>query len=215
MARIIIVPLACTVTPDPRDRAESKKKLGLLGKQVVTMFGYISRSKGYDMAVKAMQNPNVPRDVVLYIAGAARTLEDRVYEEELKRHAQMCLPGRVFFHGYVEDADIPVVMSATDIVLMPYYHIVQSSAVNHALAYHVPVIASGIGGFVEIAREYGCIQTFKPGCQEDMEAKLLELLSNQGLRDNLAHKSERYIVETGIGKICEDIEKIYTEILLG
>jgi len=211
MSRIVVIPLACIVNPVFLDPLECKRKLGLSGKRLVTMFGFVGYPKGHDMAITAMKNTRMPADVVLYVAGEGRVPADIEYELGLRRRVlDERLTGRIRFHGYVSDEDVPVVMCASDIVLLPYRHVVQSGAVNYPLAYRIPVLASDIGGFAEIANEYGCIETFRHEDQEDLEDKLLSLLSSPRACMELVEKSRRYVADVGLEKICSVLGKVYT-----
>lgn len=209
-----IVPLACTINPTFLPVEECKASLGLAGKRVVTMFGFISRFKGHDLAIEAMKD--MPEDIVLYIAGEGRSPEDNAYIDTLKEKVgQMGLHGRVIFAGYVSDDKASAVMCASDIVLLPYRHVVQSSALNYALTYLKPVLASDMGGFAEVAREYRCIETFKPEDIMDLKAKLLGILDDKPRRDALLSKIPAYIKAVSLESVIERTSGIYERILSG
>jgi glycosyltransferase involved in cell wall biosynthesis len=209
-----IVPLACTVSPTFLPEEECKASLGLAGKRMVTMFGFISRFKGHDLAIEAMKN--MPEDVVLYIAGEGRSPEDNAYIDALKEKVeQMGLHGRVIFAGYVSDDKAPAVMCASDIVLLPYRHVVQSSALNYALAYLKPVLASDMGGFAEVARAYGCIKTFRPEDVDDLKAKLLLMLGNRSCIDTIMSRAPAYVKAVSLRSVIERTICIYERILSG
>lgn len=206
-----IIPHACFIRPILRPMAECKEKLGLHGRRVVTMFGFVSRSKGHDLALDAMKD--MPEDVVLYVAGDGRGPEDKLYVDELKAKARAPgLDGRVRFHGYVSEEDMPYVMCASDIVLMPYRHVVQSGALYYALAYGKPVLASNIGGFAEITTSYGCIETFEPGNTADLRTKLTEIMADEQLRRSMAEKAASYIGAIGIDSVAAATLKLYKDV---
>mgnify|MGYP005835596679 CR=1 FL=1 len=210
--RVEIVPHACFIVPVMLSPDECRSRLGLNGKKVVTMFGFVSPFKGHDMAIEAMKS--MPGDVVLFIAGDGRTPEDREYVSALKMKVDnMGLNDRVIFHGYVKDEDSPAVMCASDLILMPYRHVVQSGAMNFALAYLKPVLASGMGGFAEVAGQYGCVETFRPGDMGDMAEKLKALLSDAKKTDSLREKAYAYREDVSIESIAGKIVKIYERIL--
>jgi glycosyltransferase involved in cell wall biosynthesis len=77
-----ILPLAIHARPAIMPDKVAKSLLGLAGKRVIVLFGFISPSKGHDLAIEAM--PALPDDVVLYIAGSGRTQESIAYLEGLK-----------------------------------------------------------------------------------------------------------------------------------
>jgi len=206
-----IVPHAVFIQPAFLPKEECKAKLGLSGKRVVTMFGYVSSSKGHELAIEAIRG--MPADIVLYIAGDARTPDDKAFVLGLKEKVRaLDMQERVRFHGYVRDEDTPVVMGATDLILMPYSHIVQSGAVNFALAYLKPVLASDIGGFAEIAEKYGCIETFTPQDIGSLREKLASMLSGDDM-NSLIDKIRGYIREVNMDTIAARTAAVYKRIL--
>ena len=58
----------------------------LHGKRVLTIFGYIAPNKGYELTLELM--PSLPSDVVLVIAGGARTADMEPYAAQLKADIQ-------------------------------------------------------------------------------------------------------------------------------
>jgi len=209
-----IVPLACTINPTFLPEEECKVSLGLTGKRVVTMFGFISRFKGHDLAIEAMKD--MPEDVFLYIVGEGRSPEDNAYIDALKENVKQAgLHSRVIFAGYVNDDKASAVMCASDIVLMPYRHVVQSSALNYALAYLKPVLASDMGGFAEVAREYGCIETFRPEDIGDLKAKLIGMLDDRSRTDAIVSRAPAYVKAVSLESVIERTDGIYERILYG
>jgi glycosyltransferase involved in cell wall biosynthesis len=207
----VTLPLAVHVRPSIQPTEASKAKLGLTGKRVIVMFGFVSPAKGHDLAVAIMRE--LPDDVVLYIAGDARTAEDTGYVHGLQEKVKSeGLERRVIFHGYVKDEDAPVVLSAADIVLMPYRHVVQSAALGNALAYLKPVLASDIGGFAEVAREYECIETFPAGDTEALKAKLLLMLAGRAPLDRLRENAARYVTAVSLENIAARTVSLYRQL---
>jgi glycosyltransferase involved in cell wall biosynthesis len=207
-----IIPHACFIKPKFLKNDECKVRAGLPGKRIITMFGYVNQYKGHDMAIDAMKG--LPDDIVLYIAGDGRTPEDKQYVDKLREKvSREGLDGRVFFHGYVKEDDAPGVMCSSDIILMPYRHVVQSGALYYSLAYMKPVLAADIGGFSEVAREYGCIETFKAGDMEDMNQKILRMLSEKEYVEKLLYKAKKYISDVSMENIALRTCDVYNEIL--
>ncbi len=212
VGKAAVMPHASFIEPVSLPQEECKVKLGLAGKQVVTMFGFVSRSKGHDLAIDAFKE--MPEDVVLYIAGDGRTPEDKAYVDELKAKAAG-MGGKVRFHGYVKEEDTPVVMCASDIVLMPYRHVVQSGALNYALAYGKPVLASNMGGFAEVARGYNCIETFEPGSIQALTSGLTSMLADDGVTARLKDKASAYVDAVGIERIAGRTFEAYEKLING
>lgn len=215
MSRTRVIPHPIHVRPEIRSAEAAKAKLGQVGKRVILMFGFISPSKGHDLAIEAMQR-GLPDDVILYIAGDGRTPEDAKYVQSLREKVRAAgLGKKVFFHGYVTEEDVPNVFCATDIVLMPYYHVVQSGVLSYALAYMKPVLASDIGGFAEVARTYKCIETFPTGDVEALRAKLYLMLSDAALTDHLRENTAKYVSWASLENVTAQTVSLYRQLLIG
>jgi glycosyltransferase involved in cell wall biosynthesis len=87
---------------------------------------------------------------------------------------------RMEFIGYIAEARIPSLFQSTSVAVMPYTSSAGSSGVAHlACAYGVPIIASDIADFRQLAEEEGlAINFFEPGNVQSLAERLLELLNN-------------------------------------
>lgn len=171
MFNSIILEHPCFVKPVFLDRGECKATLGLEDKIVITSFGFIGRHKNIDLIIKSLVN--LPKNVVLLIAGEANTSDSKNYLVELKQLIrELNLTDRVLFYGYVPDINIPVVMSASDLLVYPYKESIQSGSVYYPLAYGIPVLASNVGGFKELEGKEHCINVFNLNDEKDLEIKL-------------------------------------------
>lgn len=205
-----IIPLACYVDPVFLPQAECKAKLGMSGKRMITMFGFIHPLKGHDIAIDVIKD--MPPDTVLYIAGDVKGQDKSYLDTLIEKVRTMGLEGRVKFHGYVKDEEAPVVMCASDIILLPYRHVVQSAALSFSLSYGKPVLASDIGGFAEVAKEYGCIETFDLGNVEDMRSQLMRMLSDPLLLEKLREKARAYSSNVCMDSITARTLELYHEV---
>ena len=87
---------------------------------------------------------------------------------------------RIEFTGYIPEDKIPSLFQGTSVAVMPYTSSAGSSGVAHlACAYGVPIIASDIADFRQLAEEEGlAINFFEPGNVQSLAERLLELLNN-------------------------------------
>ena len=87
---------------------------------------------------------------------------------------------RIEFTGYIPEDKIPSLFQGTSVAVMPYTSSAGSSGVAHlACAYGVPIIASDIADFRQLAEEEGlAINFFEPGNVQSLAETLLELLNN-------------------------------------
>jgi glycosyltransferase involved in cell wall biosynthesis len=94
--------------------------------------------------------------------------------EKCWRHPQ------IQFVGYVPEEKIRPLFQSTTVAVMPYTSSAGSSGVAHlACAYGVPIIASDIADFRQLAEEEGlAIEFFEPGNVNSLAAKMSVLLMN-------------------------------------
>jgi glycosyltransferase involved in cell wall biosynthesis len=94
--------------------------------------------------------------------------------EKCWRHPQ------IQFIGYVPEEKIRSLFQSTTIAVMPYTSSAGSSGVAHlACAYGVPIIASDIADFRQLAEEEGlAIEFFEPANVNSLAAKMTALLMN-------------------------------------
>ena len=143
------------VESDAGSRAESRarvrRRLSLPDHGVLMLvFGRVSRYKGVDTLLEAVDRAKLPDNTLVLIAGIGASPD---YRAELQaRMAAMRNPGRVVWRDeYVADDDIPDLLAAADAMVLPYRRIDQSGALFAAKSAGLPVIASDVGEFARYA----------------------------------------------------------------
>jgi glycosyltransferase involved in cell wall biosynthesis len=99
----------------------------------------------------------------------------------LKSMAEQCRhEPKIKFIGYVAEQDVPALFQSTTVTAMPYTSSAGSSGIAHlACAYGVPIIASDIPDFRQLADEEGlAIEYFTPGDNAALAKRLLALLQS-------------------------------------
>lgn len=98
---------------------------------------------------------------------------------------------RIRFTGYVAEDAIAELFQGTSIAVMPYTSSAGSSGVAHlACEYGVPIVASDITDFREIAEEEGiAIDLFEPGNVASLADQLLALLNNPERLETMAKQN--------------------------
>lgn len=120
----------------------------------------------------AAQLPNV----TLVVGGGDHPKTPGYVDSMAQRHSGE----RVRFLGYVPEEAIANLFREASLAVMPYTSSAGSSGVAHLAAqYGVPIIASGIEGFREIAEQEGiAIRFFKPGDADSLVDQLLLALNS-------------------------------------
>jgi teichuronic acid biosynthesis glycosyltransferase TuaC len=127
----------------PLDQASCRAKLGLpLDKPVLATVGALIPRKGQRFAIEALAQL---ADAVLVVAGAGSD------EAELRAlAAALGLSDRVRFLGAVPHGDLPVVLSAADVFVLPSASEGLANAWVEALACGTPVVTTPIPGALEL-----------------------------------------------------------------
>lgn len=191
-----------------------KKILGVEGKRVLTIFGFINSKKGYELAIDSL--PELPDNVILLVAGGKMTdnPNDLEYHNDLlKMISDTGLEDRVKITGYLRLEDIPIVMAATDICLAPFTSLSASGALSLCLGYNKPIIASDIDNHQEINSRVSCLELFRHGDSKDFLKKIKWLLSDQTRLTKLIEFSDIYSDEFSYNKIAARTVALYQDVI--
>ncbi len=132
----------------PRDRAESRRRLGLpVDERIVTFVGVLTPRKGIDTLVEAMgllakKPAGAPLLVVAGIGELRESLEARARE--------LGVADRIRFVGKVPHDDVPVWMAAGDVFCLPSLSEGLPTVVCEAMACARAVVATAVDGTPEI-----------------------------------------------------------------
>ena len=197
------------------DKNACKAKLNLSERRVITIPGFVRRSKGHDLAIELV--PLLDKEVHLLIAGGPRVKQHAAYYEELKRKAkQLGCIDRITFYDYVLDKKFPVIMNATDTAILPnLYGVTQSGILHMLIAYRVPTITSDLDAYKETKNMYGCIELFKTGDRQDLFSKVLSLLYDEEKQRLLKDRCEKMWNDTKWSVIAEKHMELYLETVAG
>jgi glycosyltransferase involved in cell wall biosynthesis len=147
--------------PDRIDRAQARARLGAAGEHrlLLGVVAQLSPWKGQDTAIAALaQLCREGLDAHLLLIGSAKFLarstrfDNEAYVAGL--HAQVAQAGlgeRVSFLG--EREDVPELMRALDVLLLPSAEEPFGRALIEAMALGVPVLATNVGGPTEIVTD--------------------------------------------------------------
>lgn len=120
---------------------------------------------------------------------------------------------RLRFLGYVAESAIPDLFRQASIAVMPYTSSAGSSGVAHLAAqYSVPVVASGIRDFHELAEHEGiAMRYFTPGDLESLVETLLGLLNSPTDREQMAWQSHNAGVAMSMPRVVQDYVRSFQQ----
>ncbi len=154
----------------PRELAEVKGP-------VVLFFGLLRPYKGIEVLLDAWRGVE---GAELWIVG-----RPRMPLEPLRSKAPR---GVRFVPRFVSDAELPGYFRRADVMVLPYLRTERldfSGVLATALAFGRPTVASGIGGFSEVASAGG-LRLVAPGDSDQLRESLTELIGDPAARERLA-----------------------------
>ena len=111
---------------------------------VVLSFGLLRPYKGLENLLEAFGE--VGGDAELWIVGNPRMAVEPLHEMAALTGARVR-----FVTRFVEDAEIPAIFRAADVVALPYLDAEHSGVLYTGLAFGKPMVVSAVGGFPEVA----------------------------------------------------------------
>ena len=144
---------------------------------VILSFGLLRPYKGIENLIEAFGRLEAAE---LWIVGNPRM------DVGPLRELAAAAGGRVrFVTRFVEDAEIPAIFRAADVVALPYLDAEHSGVLYTGLAFGKPLVLSSVGGFPEVAAT-GAARLVEPGDTTGLATALAELCGDETARAELA-----------------------------
>lgn len=160
-------------------------------KRLITLFGYISPNKGYELTLSLLAS--LPDDVMLIIAGGPRNESMLPYFHQLQAEVkERGLHDRALFTDYLSEEDVAEVFAASELAVVPHTVATGSYSVTLPIAYGSAILASDLDCFREINMRMECIELFHSGIMEDYGSKLINLLNNEERKRYLSERAKEY-----------------------
>ncbi len=174
---------SCTYLPFPVasenariDRyKEARERWCLSGKKVVLLPGLIRRHKGQSVFLKAIEKMSVSSidDVSFIIAGEVweGASEFDSLAQQLIRSSSLRVINR-----YLSDEEFESLLTACDLVVLPYLESVQSAIAASAMSLGKPLLVSGLPGLRDQLADYEGATFFEPGNSTELASAIREFL---------------------------------------
>ena len=183
---------------DVKPVPDAKKLLGLEGKKVILLTGYFRPSKGFHRIVKIF--PEIAaelEDVVLLVTGKMRGLEFGEYRRYFFDliNSSPAINKIMVLSGQFPQHTFDTIMSAADVLALPYEIGAQSGILAQSAAFKVPVVMSPLQSFKHWNTEIqgGIIAE----TDEEYKQALLRLLKDDAyharLRENIGKHTGKYL----------------------
>ena len=188
--------------PSRLDRDHARARLGLGDDEVaLAVVGQLTPWKGQDHAIRVLARlaPEHP-ELRLLLAGSAKFVSraTRFDNQSYVRHlhglaADLGVADRVRFVGQV--ADVPQLLSAVDVALVPSWEEPFGRAVTEALAMRVPVVATNVGGPGEVVRAGEDGYLAPPTDVAAWTRAVERLAADPALRRDMGTRGRRHVTE--------------------
>lgn len=193
--KVIVVPNGVdTEKFKPRGKENARSLLNLpLDKNIVLFVGSLRSIKGVDYLIEAAKD-FVDTNTELYMVGR----DDGLKKSLMKTAQELKINDFVKFIGPVNHEDIPVWISASDILVLPSLSEGRPNVVLEALACEVPVVATDVGGIPElmINGETGYLVPAKNSTE--LSKKVNKLLEDENLRKKMGKLGRMSIIQRGL-----------------
>jgi teichuronic acid biosynthesis glycosyltransferase TuaC len=193
--KVIVVPNGVdTEKFKPLGKENARNLLNLpVDKNIVLFVGALRSIKGVDYLIESAKN-FVNTNTELYMVGR----DDGLKKSLVKMAKELKIIDFIKFIGPVNHEDIPLWISASDILVLPSLSEGRPNVVLEALACEVPAVATDVGGIPElmIDGETGYLVPAKNSLE--LSKKVNKLLENENLREKMGKLGRKSIIQRGL-----------------
>lgn len=211
----------CRFYPIPQD--EARQYIGIPAQDRMVLYvGRIEPLKGVDTLIRAMsclrfQRVLAGQTVSLVVIGGDPEASPERMDAEMARLQTLCdelsMGKMVVFLGKRSQDTLPYYYSAAEVVVVPSHYESFGMVALEAMACGTPVIASQVGGLAMLVRDGVTGYTVPYGQPRPLCDKLIALLSNHALRQELGKNAAAYARQYSWKKVTAQIVKLYESLL--
>ncbi len=149
-SRIRVVPHFVEQRDLPLSPDAARAQLGIEGRRIVTLLGFIYGRKGHGDLVEAV--PHLPPDVLVVLAGGSVAGRDGVERRVQRRIGELGIADRVRITGYLSETEMEAWIAASHLAILPFRDLSASGSLSTWIASGKPIITSDLPGFHEYDR---------------------------------------------------------------
>lgn len=172
----------------------AKRKLGLHHEdKIVMMCGYFRATKGFHKAVDFFgEVAEAHPDAVLVMAGKTQSIEYDDYRQDLlQKIEETPFANKVqILTGQFPQHTFDTLLSAADVVVLPYDEGAQSGVLAQAIAFKRPIVTSQLRAFTSVTRRSGA----GISCADaDLGSQINRVLGTKVVANGLAAAADTYV----------------------
>jgi glycosyltransferase involved in cell wall biosynthesis len=195
----------------PAEKTYARNLLNLpKDKNIVLFVGALRKIKGVDHLIEAARY-FVDENTTLFMVGR----DDGLRKSLEKRAEELNIAGSIKFTGPVNHEDIPLWISASDILVLPSLSEGRPNVILEALACEVPVVATDVGGIPELMVEGETGYLVPAKSPSELAEKINKLLEDKNRREKMGKFGRKSIIQRGLTweAHAKKTVKIYSEVL--
>ncbi|MBI5787877.1 MAG: glycosyltransferase [Candidatus Schekmanbacteria bacterium] len=188
----------------PNSQSKARIQLGLAKDiKVILYVGNLIKSKGVEYLLKALSLFKNEK-TICYIIGSGTE------ENNLKELCnKLNIENHVEFIGAKPNSDIPMWLSAADILVLPSFSEGVPVVLLEALASGIPCVTSAVGGIPEIIKDGHNGYLINPECPQEIADKINLLLSDKDNYQRIAENCRATVLQHDIRIKVREIKKVY------
>jgi glycosyltransferase involved in cell wall biosynthesis len=161
-------------------------------RRVVGFVGELREKKGLTTLIRAYAQVNKVKPSTLLIVGDIRVGEDKKLFDELL----LSVPNaKIIVTGYVSNLDLPSYYSLMDVFIHPSLRDGLPNALLEAMACERPVIATPVGGVLDVVEDHGNGRIIPVNDVDSLAATIQEVLSDKDLQKHLGRSARQTVSE--------------------
>jgi glycosyltransferase involved in cell wall biosynthesis len=191
----------------PVNHAGPRLKYGLpTDKPLLVYVGRIDQEKDLHVLLRAIRIVESP--VHLAVVGAGR------WESKLREiSSSLGLQHQVTFTGYVREDELPSLLQAADLFVMPSPAELQSIATLEAMAAGKPIIAARARALPELVEDDVNGLLFEPGSHFKLASAIRQLLGNSGRWSQMGNASRIKVMPHSISNVVREYSGAYRQLI--
>jgi glycosyltransferase involved in cell wall biosynthesis len=190
---------ACMVrTPAPGEIAGFRRRFGLGVAPIIAYVGRMHRGKRIETALEALARVRgkISNAQLVIVGGYDGSAGERIYQQELVALAdRLGITKAVTFTGYLDHDQIPVVIAAAQVVILPSESESFGLVLVEAWAQGIPTVASDVSGCREITRAAGGGHLCPVGDADEFSRRIIQLLEDFGTAAATGAAGKRWVQE--------------------
>jgi len=207
-----VLPLSCGIDLqrfNPRNNgAYLKKKYSIPDRKILLYVGRLDKEKRIEIILRAMPIILQKSDVQLVLAGIGK----------LQTHIEHIvdifgIQDHVTLTGFIPDNDLPNLYTIADVFVIAGIAELQGIVTMEAMASGLPVVAVNAMALPELVHDGENGYLFPNGNSQILAERVIQILTNQRLRDQMAQKSIEIIQAHDIHRIIAEYESVYQQII--